>query len=535
MQTAVRPYVTAGLAIAVSAGLIAAPAIAADRDARAVTDEIVTRAVRLTASSITNIPVNLVEDVLNIPQNYVNGIDYTGRALLFTGSWWVSNQSNIWGTDTADPPKYKGLANTLIPFPAFSEPFGDLVAAVAAAEIPVHPSCGPVTCPPIAPFDAEGIARVLLGLDSFPIIEHFFTQRLGPTYTFGDVESYPGPVPDAFGFQGTKTAIDPETGETIYLMPWSGTTANLDPSVPFVSYINHLMDDPQGVTFPTSLEVRRAFSTLLAGIVVDFNPFTPNMSYCWSCQWPAESTPEGILKVMQRIDPGNENINAWLADHSWQNTHGRPAGAWDVGQPWPSVTPDALAPGGDTRDGGALAQVTSFLRDLQPRKNSTVVQEIGGVQKAPVTPETPATPQVAAEETERAVVRPVTDLVKTVSTLGGVLRSPSAEAEPQPEETGTQTGGAVATATRTAVKADKAGEDGAAVGGKKIEPRKATANGTSGRKADGLKSLGDRITSRVSKIADKLGNGGKKADKTDGTGKTDKSGTAGKADRDGDD
>ena len=77
-------------------------------------------------------------------------------------------------------------------------------------------------------------------------------------------------------------------------MPWSGTTFKWDPLLPLKSFYDSLTADPDttgvfgtGVHIPSLAEIGRAFQSLLAGLVVDFNPFVPGSPVCPGICTPA--------------------------------------------------------------------------------------------------------------------------------------------------------------------------------------------------------------------------------------------------------
>ncbi|PRC56396.1 hypothetical protein C6A85_38830, partial [Mycobacterium sp. ITM-2017-0098] len=61
--------------------------------------------------------------------------------LRYTGSWWLYSQTNILGTDPADPSRYQAITNVLVPFPALSVPLGNMFAAIAASQLPMDVNC----------------------------------------------------------------------------------------------------------------------------------------------------------------------------------------------------------------------------------------------------------------------------------------------------------------------------------------------------------------------------------------------------------
>ena len=60
-------------------------------------------------------------------------------------------------------------------------------------------------------------------------------------------------------------------------MPWANTTFTLDLSKPFQNYFDHLMADPatNPIQLPNLVEFGRTLQTLLAGLVIAFDPITP--------------------------------------------------------------------------------------------------------------------------------------------------------------------------------------------------------------------------------------------------------------------
>ena len=112
---------------------------------------------KLVDVGIDNIPINLFDDILNIPSNELSGINVFGDSLIFSGDWWVPSATNIWGTDPGDLGHYMGLVDMAIPlrrFPGLDQPEIDPTAAangtlglaqqlglLAAAELPVSASC----------------------------------------------------------------------------------------------------------------------------------------------------------------------------------------------------------------------------------------------------------------------------------------------------------------------------------------------------------------------------------------------------------
>ena len=134
------------------------------------------------STNVLNIPANLFIALANVPYNVLfamgegnvqlgsdpegdfsfqptyEGVTLTqpdgnivglGRNLRYTGNWWLYSQTNILGTDPADPSRYQAITNILVPFPALSVPLGNMFAAIAASQLPMDVGCsgtGPGAC-----------------------------------------------------------------------------------------------------------------------------------------------------------------------------------------------------------------------------------------------------------------------------------------------------------------------------------------------------------------------------------------------------
>jgi hypothetical protein len=360
------------------------------------------------ASSLLNVPINLLTDIINIPYNEVQAVDYLSRSLIFSGPWFVVSATNIWGVDPGDPGHFMATVNLLVPFPALSglgldqsnqTGLGQQLWHFVAAELPVSPYCDASRCPPGVPIGPiTGITSVdqtLWGLAltfglygfapgapvKFPLFNNWFQVPLSDLvsgYTFGpDQPGYTDPsgqVYDGFGFEGTNTKIDPVTGERTNVMPWADTTFTLDLSTPFQNYFDHLMADPatNPIRLPSLEEIGRTVQTLAAALVIAFDPLTPGSGLCTSfagnCSWlpPALDYP-GIVKFISDLWPGNPLLDGplgWLTayDNGTANVPTKEqietaaklaeqnGSFWDFGNPSPppelinGFNPGSLAP-----------------------------------------------------------------------------------------------------------------------------------------------------------------------------------------------
>jgi hypothetical protein len=290
------------------------------------------------ASSVLNIPLNLLIDLINIPNNEIQAMDYSARAFLFSGPWLVVGPTNVWGVDPGDPPKFMSIVNMLVPFPALSginldefdqTGLGQQVWFFAATQLPTSVDCDDEGCMPTVPeVPITGIASIdstiwslaiLTGQVRFPLFDNLFKvpiSDLTSGYTFGP--DWPGRVSPAgliypgFGFAGT--VVDPVTGKNV--IPWDGMTFTLDLSKPFANYFDHLMADPSTnpIQLPDLEQFGRALQSLAAAMVVAFDPFTPGSFFCpGDCSFvPAALDYPGIVKFIGDLWPGNPVIDQWL-------------------------------------------------------------------------------------------------------------------------------------------------------------------------------------------------------------------------------
>ncbi|HEY7052832.1 MAG TPA: hypothetical protein VH496_11985 [Mycobacterium sp.] len=318
--------------------------------------------------SIFNVGYNLFADVVNIPQNENNALNFAARSLLFSGPWFVVSNINLWGVDPGDPPHFQSVTNFLLPIPALSgmntfndyataQGFGGQMWHLAAALLPVNKQCDAYSCSPTVPVSPiTGIGGldsliwyglIATGGQEFPIIYNWFSEKAfdgilgidpvtgrftGDGYTFDTepgITDPSGPVNDMFGFQGTH--VDPVTGE--YVMPWEGTTFKFQPLLPIKQYLQHLWNDTPAtnpIQLPNILQLARNLQALAAASVMAFDPFTPGSPFCkGECAWITKPRgPNGLsldypdlIRRISNLWPGNP-----LLDGSVEN--GDPYDGW---------------------------------------------------------------------------------------------------------------------------------------------------------------------------------------------------------------
>lgn len=354
MRAASRPYALTAAALAATGTVIATPVLA--HQVPLMVRSIETKLV--TAGDIGNIPVNLFNDILNIPYNELEGggLATVANSMLFTGTWWVPSSTNLWGIDPGDP-THVALIDNFIPFPAFTEGFTNSdgvyepglnyeFAGFLAAELPVSSSCDANTCFPMTPpevitgstqFDRDiGFFEAYSGNATnadgqpFTLFSDMFKvpiQDLINGYTFTDATNPGGPVNDnwasilGWGSSGNPFEGGTGPGNT---EPWDGTTYHLNLLQPFQTLYDSLTQDPStsgiggtGVEIPSAEGVAHTFENLMAGYIIDFDPYTEGSPACPAlCDIPTEFQVPALVADIAKMDPSNTTLATWVADYA---------------------------------------------------------------------------------------------------------------------------------------------------------------------------------------------------------------------------
>ncbi|WP_156752505.1 hypothetical protein [Mycobacterium sp. ACS1612] len=297
---------------------------------------------------VRNIPLNLLYALANVSFNETTAINQLAASLLYTGNWFVPSGTNVWGEDPADPGHFESIINVFNPFPAMSNIMGFQVAMIAAALLPASVSCDAEGCSPLTPVvPLTGITsldrliysvEIIAGLRKFPLLNQWFSQQAfaGLTsaagYTFPNglypsvspgvgengaipTQTFTDSMGNEFTFVGTK--VD-ENGQTV--MPWAGTTFVWDPLLPWKAFYASLVSTPDttgvygtGIHVASPQDVIYSFQALLAGLVVDFNPFVPGSPFCpGACNTTLGITTPVIVKWISDLYPGNPILEKWL-------------------------------------------------------------------------------------------------------------------------------------------------------------------------------------------------------------------------------
>jgi hypothetical protein len=228
MRVAVKPIITTSVAL-VGASVIAVTPI----QAPAPTVRVIESDVSLSASSVAYVPVNMIQQALSAPANMVAALDRLAAAMVISGSWNENHANNQWGWDEANPAMLKEMINTLIPFPAFSEPWGRHLNWWATANLPMYEGCN---------YDCPDLPGMLDRMFKVPMSE------------FYDEDGYTFPVVRT-PFNGEET-------------PWSQETVKLDPAEPLKSVWDSLTAEPTGIKTTTWWDMVTAVANFSAAMQV---------------------------------------------------------------------------------------------------------------------------------------------------------------------------------------------------------------------------------------------------------------------------
>ncbi|VEG55462.1 PE-PPE domain-containing protein [Mycolicibacterium aurum] len=333
MHVAVKPVITSGIAL-VGASVIAvspvSPVMPVDAPAPSV--RVVDSDVSLTASSLAYVPINMIQQALSAPANMVAALDRLATAMAISGSWNEEQPNNVWGWDPANPAMFRETINTLIPFPAFSEPWGRHLDWWATANLPMYEGCA---------YECDDLPGMLAGMFKVPMSE------------FYDEDGYTFP-----------TVINPTGGAET---EWSGQTVKLDPAEPIESVWNSLIAEPTGVRTTTLWEAVTAFANFSAALQITGHLPT----------WVAVREIETFVKHFLRAPAVEETAPeaepdvtqlALVADTSVADASAQPepapASTLSPTTTWRTLTTAATPPAGDAPD---QTQTT----DADPAASST--------------------------------------------------------------------------------------------------------------------------------------------------------------------
>jgi|GEM_PF-1389480 len=369
MQASSRPYALAAAALVATGAVVATPVLSHQLP-------LAVRAMeaKLVDVSVDNIPVNLFDDILNIPYNETvgGGLATMADSFLFTGTWWVPSSTNLWGIDPGDP-THIALIDNFIPFTAFTEGFTNSAgvyepgldyefAGLLAAELPVSSSCDAAACAPMTPpdvitgstqFDRDiGFFQALMGnatdangapnglFTSFfkvPLQDLFngYTFQANPAGGTGGEPTYDPGIINPAGPVNPETNLgllwgstgNPFEGGTqgaTNAMPWDGLNFKLNLFQPFQTFIDSLEQTPStsgiggsGIDALSLTDVMHTFENLEAGLIIDFDPFTEGSPACPAlCDIPTSMQIPALVEDIAKSDPSNTTLANWVADYA---------------------------------------------------------------------------------------------------------------------------------------------------------------------------------------------------------------------------
>ncbi|MCV7384532.1 hypothetical protein [Mycolicibacter longobardus] len=194
---------------------------------------------------------------------------------------------------------------------------------------------------PASPFEtdnptAAGIANPVSGIGEGGAVPG------SPLDSVPGNNGHPGP---GFGYPGTVPLLDDDgnpvldaAGNPINMQPWAGLDFTFNPLKPFELWFNSLMepvdwsingDDPLvGFHILDPADVAQTFKALLAGLVIDFNPYVPGSPLCPGlCMTPPFAPPFGVttldlVKTIQSIGAPNPSIQQWIDLTEQENPYG---------------------------------------------------------------------------------------------------------------------------------------------------------------------------------------------------------------------
>jgi hypothetical protein len=331
MQSAVRPYVTAGVVL-LGASVVAVTPVALPPNMEQGLERISHAAVGLvddvlpadvTLTDLENIPYNLFAEIANIPyeefaqpittpadiayttdtpgvgatpipDTSLGDVGLFDNVLAYDGNWWIIDAVNVLGTDPGDPPKIAAFFDLLFGNPDIGNSFASLIIPIEEADLPLEAGCPAIAaggCPDpqeLLTGYTESNGTVVPGYFQAPL-EQFFSST---GYTFPGTANAPWfneipsgeTIPPGIPPDTTFNPIPLGPGEYYAALPWSGTTVSLNPEAPLDAEFNYLIQDPADnpIQFPTVTDVETDINGYFTGLNTDFNPFVPG-STCAIC------------------------------------------------------------------------------------------------------------------------------------------------------------------------------------------------------------------------------------------------------------
>lgn len=278
MPAAVRPHITAGVALVGASVISVTPIHPVSFAERSVTQEYSLTAASTTtcapdlplcsdpatgaalpaalspaalsaSSSLAYVPINLLNMALSVPAWEIQAMDRFADAMIGTGSWQVWGPTNVFGFDEWDPPKLKAFVDMLMPIYPFSKVVGQDLSWWAQANLPMNSGCAalPGACP-----------------DLGALLNSMFKVSLLDLY-----KGYTFPT-------SGEGVTNPFTGDTV---EWAGTPVKIEPFGAFTSIWDYLTAKPTGPETVPLADYFRVPAKLGKALFDSFYPFVQNSEW----------------------------------------------------------------------------------------------------------------------------------------------------------------------------------------------------------------------------------------------------------------
>jgi hypothetical protein len=107
-------------------------------------------------------------------------------------------------------------------------------------------------------------------------------------------------------------------------MPWDGVTYHLNLLQPFQTFYDSLLQTPStagiggtGVEALSLSGIDHTFENLLAGFIIDFDPYTAGSPACPAlCDIPSQFQIPALVADIAKSDPTNTTLANWVADYN---------------------------------------------------------------------------------------------------------------------------------------------------------------------------------------------------------------------------
>jgi hypothetical protein len=187
-------------------------------------------------------------------------LNFLAAALNYTGSYYVSNPTNVFRWDTGNPWNFQSVVDVLLPFKDLGPSVAHNLNIIAEAEFPEASALNAYFF-----YDALGELGTLFKVPFSTLVDGY---TLPPDTALNPVGAGNGPL-----------GAPLEAGLPYHEI-WSGQHVQLDPTLGFGDFFKSLMQDPSEnpIHFVDLSTILPTYAHLQQGINIDFNPFEPGMA-----------------------------------------------------------------------------------------------------------------------------------------------------------------------------------------------------------------------------------------------------------------